>query len=141
EETGQRFADPAAFHDFSVREHRRFWLLLLAWARLRWEGWPDPGCIEDDCGRDPLFPDLRLSYPENLLRADDPATAARTAIVARHVSRPPERISRGNLRERVLATAAGLAELGLGPGDRAVAVAGNTLEAVVAALATTAVGA
>ena len=28
-QTGQRFADHAAFHEFSIREFRRFWLLLL----------------------------------------------------------------------------------------------------------------
>jgi acetoacetyl-CoA synthetase len=135
--TGRTFANQAAFHDFSVEDPRAFWRLLLDWSRLAVEGSPEPVCTSDVCEHATFFPELRLSYAESLL-AGDPAAPA---LVAHHASGPPDRLSRGQLRERVLAAAAHLLELGVGSGDRVAAVAGNNAEAVVAGLACSAVGA
>jgi acetoacetyl-CoA synthetase len=136
--TGRRFADHQAFHDFSVEEYRRFWSLFLDWAALSWDGSPEPVCTDDACERATFFPDLRLSYVDNLLTpGDDDAVA----LIARHADRPVERITRGDLRARVRSAAAGLRQLGLSEGDRVAAVAQNDPAAVVAALATAEVGA
>src|SRR4051812_47571275 len=135
--TGRRFPDQAAFHEFSVEDQRAFWRLLLDWSQLAVEGSPEPVCTSDVCEHAAFFPELRLSYAENLLRGDPAAPA----LVARHASGPPERLTRGQLRERVLGAAAKLRELGIAPGDRVAAVAGNNAEAVVAGLACAAVGA
>src|SRR5437660_5506941 len=133
-QTGESFADQAAFHAFSVEEYRRFWALFLSWADLTWEGAAEPVCTDDVCERATFFPELRLSYVENLLRVDHPADAGRPALIARHASGPVDRLSRGELRDRVRSVSAGLRGLGLEAGDRAVAVAGNTADVVVAAL-------
>ena len=50
-------------------------------------------------------------------------------------------LSRGELRTRVLNLAASLGRLGVHPGDRVICIARNNPEAVIAALATAAVGA
>src|SRR3954464_2169221 len=135
--TGRRFPDQAAFHEFSIEDHRAFWRLLLEWSRLTVEGSPEPVCTSESCEDATFFPELRLNYAENLLAGDPEAPA----LVAHHASDPPERLTRGQLRERVFGAAAELRERGIGPGDRVAAVAGNNAEVVVAGLACAAVGA
>src|SRR5205085_285033 len=98
-------------------------------------------CTADLCERASFFPELRLNYAENLLRIDGAETASRTAVVAHHSSRPCERLTWPELRERVRNLAAHLRLLGVTPGDRVVAVAGNNAEVVVGGLAAVAVGA
>jgi acetoacetyl-CoA synthetase len=135
--TERSFPDQAALHAFSVQDQRAFWLLLLDWSQLAVEGSPKPVCTSDVCEEATFFPELRLSYAEALLAGDPDAPA----IVAHHANAPPDRLTRGELRERVLATAAYLRARGVAPGDRVAAVAGNNAEAVVAALACAALGA
>ncbi|MDX6672856.1 MAG: acetoacetyl-CoA synthetase, partial [Solirubrobacteraceae bacterium] len=139
--TGIRFAEQAAFHQFSIAEYRRFWHLFLRWSGMVHEGSPEPVCTDDLCERASFFPELRLNYVENLLRIDSPESASRLALVAHHPARPPLRLTRGELRDRVRNVAAGLRRLGVAPGDRVVAVAGNNAEVVVGGLAAAAVGA
>jgi acetoacetyl-CoA synthetase len=140
-ETGQSFADQTAFHEFSVAEYRRFWTLFLDWSGLGYEGDPEPVCTSDRCEDASFFPNLRLSYVENLLRFDSDEDGERTAIVALRVDREPERISRRELGDRVRRLAAHLRQLGVGSGDRVAAIAGNNAEVVVGALAAAALGA
>jgi acetoacetyl-CoA synthetase len=134
---GQRFADWEAFHRFSVTEFRTFWRLFLTWSGIASEGSDDQVCEGDDCERAHFFPALRLSYAENLLvgASDSPA------LTGRRANGSSTRINRGELRARVLNLAASLDRLGVRPGDRIVCIARNNPEAVVAALATSAVGA
>ncbi|MDQ1694688.1 MAG: acetoacetyl-CoA synthetase, partial [Frankiaceae bacterium] len=84
------------------------------------------------------FTGAELNYAEHLFRgkADD-------AVAVRHASesRPVAEVTWGELRELVAAAAAGLRRLGVGPGDRVVAYAANTIEALVAFAATASVGA
>ena len=47
--TGRSFPDHASFHDFSVKDYRRFWLLFLDWSGLRHEGSPQPVSTSDRC--------------------------------------------------------------------------------------------
>ncbi|HEY0632080.1 MAG TPA: non-ribosomal peptide synthetase [Thermoleophilaceae bacterium] len=135
--TGRSFPDQSAFHDFSVEDHRAFWRLLLDWSRLAVEGSAEPACTSDVCEEASFFPELRLNYAESLLAGDPRAPA----LVAHHASGPPERLSRGELRDRVVGAAGRLRDLGIQHGDRVAAVAGNNAEAVVAGLACAAVGA
>jgi acetoacetyl-CoA synthetase len=137
EHTGRTFPDQSAFHEFSVSDHRAFWGLLLAWSGVACEGSPEPVCTDDACERATFFPELRLSYAENLLLGHDDAPA----VSAYHAGRGPDRLTRRQLRDRVLGLAGHLRGMGVGPGDRVAAIAGNNAEAVIAALGCAAVGA
>src|SRR5580765_1668123 len=67
ERTGLAFDSPQQLHAFSVSEYRRFWSLFLEWADPIREGEPEPVCTDDRCEEAVFFPNLRLSYAENLL--------------------------------------------------------------------------
>ena len=138
---GHRFTDHAAFHAFSVTEYRHFWLLFLEWSDLLYEGTPEPVCTDDSCERATFFPEVRLSYAENLLRIDTPQEGERLALVAHRVDAPSERLTRRELRRRVRALAAELHRMGVSPGERVVAVASNNPEAIIGALAAATIGA
>src|SRR5439155_1588336 len=79
-ETGERLADYAALHAFSVRELRRFWSLFLRFSGLLVDGEAEPVCEGDDIETARFFPRLRLSYAENLLAAREPGDDERVAL-------------------------------------------------------------
>ena len=118
---GRSFRDHADFHEFSVSEWRRFCELFLGWSDVIREGSAEPACVGDECEHAAFFPRLRLNYAENLLRVDSPEDADAPALVARHPSRPADRLSRGELRRRVVSLAGHL-----------YAIAGYSLGALIA---------
>jgi acetoacetyl-CoA synthetase len=138
---GERFADPQAFQVFSVERYREFWQLFVEWADPLREGELEPVCTDDRCEFASFFPNLRLSYAENLLTARSPEQDEAVALVGRHGDGRREEISRRELRERVRTVAAHLRALGVGPGDRVVAIAANTPAATIGALAAMTLGA
>ena len=139
--TGERFEDPRDFHDFSVRRFRDFWDLFLDWADPIRSGEAAPICVGDECETATFFPNLELSYAENLLEPGALEEDERVAIVARHADGRREELTRRELRQQVRHLAAHLRGLGVGSGDRVVAIAANNPEAIVAALATATLGA
>ncbi len=141
QDAGRRFADHAAFHAFSVEDFRDFWRLFLEWSDPARSGELEPVCTEDCCETATFFPNLRLSYAENLLAASAEVDDERVAIVARHGDGSRQELSRRELRERVRRVAAHLRALGVGRDDRVVAIAANNAEATIAALATATLGA
>ncbi|MGZ5346942.1 MAG: acetoacetate--CoA ligase [Solirubrobacterales bacterium] len=84
------------------------------------------------------FPGAQVSYPEHLFRGKDPAAVA---IVHASELREQAELTWGELREQVARIAGGLAELGVGRGDRVAAYMPNIPEAVAAFLATASLGA
>jgi acetoacetyl-CoA synthetase len=139
--TGRTFATPQEFQAFSVERHREFWGLFLDWADPARSGDPEPVCEGDDPETAIFFPNLELSYAENLLEPRRPEDDERVALVARHGDGGREQLTRRELRKRVRRLAAHLRELGIGSGDRVAAIAANDLEATTAALATATLGA
>jgi acetoacetyl-CoA synthetase len=140
-ETGRPLGEYSKLHTFSIEESDRFWRLFLRWADPIVDGHADPVRTGDSCETAVFFPNLRLNYAENLLRARSPESDDRTAVTALDESGGVIRLTRRELRSRVERAAAGLATLGVGPGDRVVAIARNDAESVVACLAATALGA
>jgi len=138
--TSRIFADYSSFQSFSVKDFRLFWQLFLRWSGLVCEGPLDPVCLGDSCESAFFFPNLRLNYAEVLL-ADRVGGDDRPALTACHGDGRTERLTRGELRESALRLAASLRRLGVRPGDRVVVVARNGSEAIIAALATAALGA
>jgi acetoacetyl-CoA synthetase len=139
--TGERFADYSEFHAYSAREFRQFWKCFLDSASgLEWSGSDEPICVGNECETARFFPNIELNYAENLLGrriAPDDAPALTSCFAdGRRVT-----FTRGELRERVLRIAQVLADLGLEPGDRVVAIMRNDSDAITVALAVTALGA
>lgn len=138
---GEAFADPRAFQEFSVRRFRDFWRLFLEWSDLLCEGEAEPVCSDDRVELASFFPNLRLSYAENLLASRSPEQDEQVTLVGRHGDGSRQEITRRELRERVRSVAAHLRALGVGPGDRVAAIAANTPEATIGALAAATLGA
>ena len=138
--TGRSYSDYSGFEQFSCNQFRTFWRLFLHWCKLDVEGEIEPVCAGDSCESASFFPRLRLNFVGNLLQ-QEPASDDLPAVTACHADRPRERLTRGELRDRVRSVAASLRDMGVAEGDRVVAIARNGNEAVVAALATAAVGA
>ena len=83
-----------------------------------------------------FFPDARLSYAENMLAdADDRLAITAHCEDGRHV-----RLTRAELKSRVMRLAGWMRDRGIGRGDRVAAYIPNIPEAVIAMLATSAVG-
>ncbi len=151
-EAGAPAADAsyAAWHDWSVREPERFWAAV----------WREGGVIADGAAPggtawtsvlrgggvmrppDPVhgpawFEGTRLNFAENMLRRRDAAPA----IIARDERGRRREIGFADLADEVRKVAGALRSLGIAPGDRVVGFLPNIPEAVVAALAASAIGA
>jgi acetoacetyl-CoA synthetase len=83
------------------------------------------------------FPGATLNYAENMLAGAD----GQVVLIARSQTRDRITITRGQLRELVASTAAGLRTLGVTKGDRVAGYLPNIPEAVIAMLATASIGA
>lgn len=138
---GRKFESLQDFHAFSVERFRDFWALFLEWADPLRSGDPEPVCTDDRCEAATFFPNLRLNYAENLLEPRSLEQDERVAVVARHGDGSRQEISQRELREQVRRLAGHLRGLGVGPGDRVVAIAANNLEATIGALAAATIGA
>jgi acetoacetyl-CoA synthetase len=140
-EAGRQFDGPLDFYAFSVGEYRRFWSLFLEWSDPFREGDSEPVCTDDRCEAATFFPNLRLNYAENLLRARSPEDDERIAVVACHGVGPTQRLTRRELREQVRAVAGHLRSIGVEAGDRVAAIASNNAEVTIGGLAAAAIGA
>ena len=121
-QTDLSFPDAQSFHQFTVEDFRRFWSLFLRWSGLLYEGSLEPVCAGDDCERATFFPEVRLSYAENLLRIDGDRDGAKPALTAIDPSGRRTQLSRRELRDRVIRFSRALESLGVKHGDRLVAV-------------------
>ncbi len=139
--TGLAFDDYRAFHAFSTQDIDRFWALFLEWAGPLATGSRDRVRVGSGVQESRFFPDLQLSWPENLLAGRGDVEEEAVALVAVDESGARAEVTRASLRQRVRSAAAGLAELGLREGDRVAAVVRNTIDTVVACLAVTSLGA
>jgi acetoacetyl-CoA synthetase len=141
-DTGLSLPDWAALQAWSVAHWRDFWDLFARWHAdaVPLAGALAPVCVGEAIETARFFPGARLNAAACLLgRAIAPDDAP--ALVAVHADGRRIAWSRGALRARTAALAGGLRRLGLGPGDRVVAVLRNDEQAVLLALAAMAVGA
>ncbi len=139
--TGKTFTDYASLHAFSIEEPDSFWSLLAERSGVLVSGELEPVCEGTEVETACFFPELRLSWPENVLAERSPAEEDAPAVIGWDESGRRSEISRKDLRRRVRAVCAALAARGLGRGDRVAAAARNTIETVIACLAVTSLGA
>ncbi len=136
--SGRPLPDYAALHAWSVRDLEAFWGLVWDFCGVRAE--TRGNAVVRGLDRMPgaqWFPDARLNFAENLLRRNDDSPA----IIAWGENKVSRTLSFAQLRTKVAETAAALAAMGVGPGDRVAGLMPNIPEAVIAMLAAASLGA
>jgi acetoacetyl-CoA synthetase len=139
--TGLAFDDYRALHAFSTQDIDRFWALFLEWSAPLATGDRNRVRVGSGVRESRFFPDLQLSWPENLLADRGVGEEDAVALVAVDESGARAEVTRASLRQRVRSVAAGLAGLGVREGDRVAALVCNAIDTVVACLAVTSLGA
>ena len=135
---GAPAGDYASLWRWSVDERERFWPAMMEFAGVL----HTPGTAPVLQHRDRMpgakwFEDTRLNFAENLLaRADD-----HVAIMFDSERGARRELSYRELRAEVSRVAAGLRELGIGPGDLVAGFLPNLPESIIAMLAATSLGA
>lgn len=139
-ERGKTVADYGELHRWSVEDLDGFWSAVWDYFAVRSEGTFDKAVDRRIMPGAKWFEGARVNYAEHILRAADFGPVERTAIVSMSELAPVAVLSWRDLAARVRRLATSLRELGLAPGDRVVAYLPSSPEAVVAMLATVAIG-
>ncbi len=138
---GRKFETFPDLHRWACDNSPRFWSRFLDWCDLPVSGLADPAVEGEGVEFARFFPHLKLNYAQCLLRPLPGVPDTHPAIVFRNESGERRLVTRAELRAEVLSVAAALRDAGVGPGDRVVAIGRNSVEAIVACLACTAIGA
>ncbi|WP_058047667.1 acetoacetate--CoA ligase [Streptomyces roseifaciens] len=139
---GDPAASYAALHRWSVGELETFWQALAEWCDVRFSHPYERVLADRSMPGATWFPGATLNYAEHALRAaEDPARAGEPALLAVDEIHDPSPVTWTELRRQVGSLAAALRRLGVRPGDRISGYLPNVPQAVVALLATAAVGA
>ncbi|RKT52029.1 acetoacetate--CoA ligase [Saccharothrix australiensis] len=136
-EKGLRFADYPALWEWSVTEVEAFWGAIAEFFEVPFHSAPTAVLSERVMPGAEWFPGATLNYAEQALRRD----SDEAAVVFHREDGLSSRLTYAELRARVAAVRAGLASLGVGRGDRVVALVPNSPEALIAFLATASLGA
>ncbi len=126
----------ADVHRWSLEQMEAFWAHFWDFSGVRASCGYDTVLAEPAMPGARWFTGARLNYAENLLAGD----ADRLAVIGCAEGRDDERLTRGELRQRVARAQAGLRALGLRKGTRVAAFVPNCVETLVLMLATTASG-
>src|SRR5438477_12937497 len=70
ERLGVALTDDAALYRASVMQFREFWSAFLEWSEIQYSGDPSSVCDGDDIEHARFFPNVVLSYAENVLGRD-----------------------------------------------------------------------
>ncbi|HWI30910.1 MAG TPA: acetoacetate--CoA ligase [Microbacterium sp.] len=127
---------------WSVDEVSAFWECIAQYFDLVGDGWRSPALADERMPGAIWFPDARLNFAENVLRAaSDRHRHHATAILHLTEDDDERRISWRELAEQVGAFADWLRSRGIRPNDRVAAVLPNVPEAIIGLLGSAAVGA
>ncbi|UNK45704.1 acetoacetate--CoA ligase [Arthrobacter sulfonylureivorans] len=132
-EIGQEYDE---IWQWSVDHPETFWELFAQFAGVEFGGSQGPVCTPDAMPHTRWFPGRTLNFARHLLEGHDG-----TALIAVAEDGSREEVSWDALRREVASLAKHLRDLGVGPGDRVVAVLPNVAEAVAGLLATASIGA
>ena len=126
---------------WSTTDLRAFWGTVVDHLGVRFHEQPSEVLATEDMPGASWFPGATLNYAEHALHPAEGGADGDTAIVA--LREDGRRVARtyGELRDDVARARAGLVELGVGRGDRVVALAPNSVETLVAFLAAASLGA
>ena len=135
--TGQRFADYAALHRWSVQHSADFWSFYADFAGVRFTDPPVEIKGPDRMPGTEWFRGATLNYAEHMLRRNDD----KVALIYRTESGDTHRRTYAELRTEVGRCASALRQLGVEPGDRVAGYLVNGPETVIAFLACASIGA
>src|SRR5690349_8147560 len=138
---GVDLPDYAALHGWSVTDLEGFWSAAAEFLGVRWHDRPTAVLGSRAMPGAEWFPGGTLNYAEHALtpgpgRADDDL-----AVVFAREDGLERRVTHAELRDQVGRARAGLVGLGVGRGDRVVALAPNCVETLVLFLAAASLGA
>lgn len=134
-------SDYPALHAWSVADLDGFWSAAAEYLGVLFHDRPTATLGRRTMPGAEWFPGATLNYAEHALRPRPGRPEAAAAVVAIAEDRTEQTISLRELGARVGAAQAGLVRLGVGPGDRVVALAPNVVETLVAFLAVAGLGA
>lgn len=127
-------------YDWSINRYETFWEAALKFSEIKLSS-PYKQITENipqsNIPRPNWFPGAKLNFAENLLRFRDDSLA----IIHWAENQEPIRITFSELTEEVIKVAKGLRNLGVKKSDVVAGFVSNVPEAVIAMLATTAIGA
>jgi len=139
-----RAADYDQLWRYSVADPDGFWGGVAEFLGLRWHERPGQVLADARMPGARWFPGGTLNYAENALTggvAGAPKGDDELAVIFEREDGAGTRLTYGELRARVAAARAALAGLGVGKGDRVVALAPNCPQTLIAFLATASLGA
>lgn len=138
-ERGLEFADYHALWEWSVTDLEGFWTAIIGFFDLPIAGWSEVLPERKMPGAD-WFPGAETNFAAQILR-HAAARGADEAVILQSETFGRQVLTWDALQSRVGAAQAALRDMGVGQGDRVVAVLPNALEALVAFLATASLGA
>jgi acetoacetyl-CoA synthetase len=141
EHRGVAAADYAELHEWSVRDLAGFWSALAEFAGVRFHDRPREVLGSREMPGTRWFAGATLNYAEHALAPGEGRADDDLALIFAREDGAERTVRHGELREQVARARAGLRALGVGRGDRVVALAPNCVETLVAFLAAASLGA
>jgi acetoacetyl-CoA synthetase len=126
---------------WSVTDVDGFWRALAQWAGIRWAHAPSAGLANASMPGARWFPGGTLNYAEHALYPPAGVEKDDVAVIFAREDGLRRTLTWRQLRTEVAAVRAALINYGVGRGDRVAALLPNAPEALIAMLATAAVGA
>ncbi|WP_199440770.1 acetoacetate--CoA ligase [Umezawaea beigongshangensis] len=138
---GLELDDYDALWSWSTTDLEGFWSAVAEFFDVAFHTAPTAVLPEEVMPGARWFPGATLNYAEHALRPGPGRADHDVAVVFHREDGLVEEIDHATLRRRVAAIRAGLVELGVGRGDRVVALVPNSPEALIAFLAAASLGA
>jgi acetoacetyl-CoA synthetase len=138
-ERGLTFADYHALWEWSVSDLDGFWTAIIGFFDLPVAGWSAVLPERKMPGAD-WFPGAQTNFARQMLRHAD-TRPGDVAVILQSETFGRQAVTWAELQSRVGAAQAALRDMGVGQGDRVVAVLPNATEALVAFLASASLGA
>ncbi len=138
EHRGVQADDYAALHNWSVTDLEGFWSAVVEHLDVRFHDQPTAVLGSREMPGAQWFPGATLNYAEHSLAH---GADADTALIYAREDGVERTVTRGELRDLVGRARAGLVAVGVGRGDRVVALAPNCVETLVMFLAAASLGA
>jgi acetoacetyl-CoA synthetase len=133
--------DYAALHAWSVDDLEGFWSAVAEFLGVRFHSRPTAVLGRTEMPGTEWFPGATLNYAEHALTPGPGREDGDVALVFAREDGLEREVTHGQLRDLVGRARAGLVEIGVGRGDRVVALAPNSVETLVTFLAAASLGA